>query len=74
MKKVPVEGQIEAEFECDHCGKDAHGQLSIHFWYGSKYDLTQGTVYLCDPCADNLIKILKQNFNINIEMKDITEL
>ncbi len=75
MKKITVSQRYEeAEFTCDSCGKQAFGQLQMHFWYGSKMDLSQGTVHLCDECAQKVIDSLKSNFGIDVQLKEITEL
>ena len=75
MKKITVsERYEEAEFFCDSCGCPAFGQLQIHFWYGSKMDLSQGIVHLCDGCAQKIIDNLKTNFGVDVQLKEITEL
>lgn len=75
MKKIITPGQREeVEFLCDACGKESFGQLQLHFWYGSNFDMTQATVHLCDECALKTMTHLKENLKINLELKEIIEL
>lgn len=75
MKKVLVPKQSEeATFYCDSCGIEAFGQLSIHFWYGSKMDMSQAQIHLCDDCAKRIMESLKTNFGIDIHLNEITEI
>jgi ribosomal protein L37AE/L43A len=61
-------------FICDSCGTEAFSQLKIHSWYGSIFDMTQTSIYLCDKCVVKVRDGLKQNFNIDIKTEDISEL
>ncbi len=66
-----------AEFACDnpyHEQTVAHGQLSMHFWYGSQHDLKQGQIHLCDKCAEKVMYLLKQEFGIKDFLKPIEEI
>ncbi len=51
----------------------AHGQVSISFWYGSKNDLKQGTINLCDDCGEKAIAILTKEFGVKDFLKPIEE-
>jgi hypothetical protein len=68
----------ESEFICDnsiHTNKcPAYGQLAIHFWLGSKNDMKQGTIHLCDKCAENIIFLIKKELKIKDFLKPIEEL
>ena len=56
------------EFKCDcKCHKNdkqALGQLSMWFWYGSEYDMKQGNIHMCDECAKDVMKYLNEKFKI----------
>lgn len=75
MKKVIVAGISEqVEFICDSCKKEAYGCLQFSFWYGSKRDMTQANIHLCDDCAKTAISSLNSSLNISMSFVDITEL
>lgn len=75
MKRVIVPGvREECEFVCDSCKKDAYGCLQFSFWYGSKKDMTQATLHLCDECADSVINSIQRGLKISIDFQDIIEL
>lgn len=61
-------------FICDSCGSEAFSQLSANYWYGSKHDMTQWKLHLCDDCANNAIKELEKILQVHIKLEDITEL
>lgn len=42
----------------------AFSQVMIHFWYGSKNDMKQGSLHLCDECSDKLIHLLKKEYGV----------
>lgn len=71
MKHVNDNGN--SEFTCDACGEEAFGQVSVHFWYGSKNDMKQGQVHICDDCAEEVIKYLQQKFNKEKFLIEINE-
>lgn len=73
-KSISPISKEDAEFVCDSCGEVAYGQMTIHFWYGSKYDMTQSTNHFCDVCLDKIKISLAGNFNVNIKSEEITEL
>jgi hypothetical protein len=65
------------EFDCDcknHKEKQAHGKLTMWFWYGSEYDIKQGSIHLCDECAKEVMNYLKQKFNTEKFLTKIEEL
>jgi len=73
MKKVlqPEVKEI-SEFRCDiHNDREACVQLTLAAGYGSKYDLQEIRLDLCDECADNLIHDLKLRFGDVVKLKDI---
>jgi len=57
----------------DHAQREAHGQVTIHFWYGSKNDMKQGSLHLCDECADNVMFLLEKEFKTKNFLKTIEE-
>lgn len=64
------------EIFCDspnHPKTEAHGQISVHFWFGSKNDMKQGSLHLCDDCADNLMRLLETEFKTKNFLKTIEE-
>lgn len=63
----------ENTFICDCCKSEAFGLLSMHFWYGSKHDMKQGSVHACDVCADKIIKYIKDTFHIEKFLTNIEE-
>ena len=77
MTKIS-DDNCELEFICDNSihtdEHPAYGQLTIHFWLGSKNDMKQGTVHLCDKCAENVISLLKKELGIKDFLKPIEEL
>lgn len=75
MKNVITPGvKEEVEYVCDSCKAEAFTQLTIHSWYGSEYDMTQASIHFCDKCAKKAKTVLEGNFNIKINMLEITEL
>jgi len=62
---LPYVSTPEFRRDCKkHSAEQAHGQLNMWFWYGSEYDMKQGTLHMCDKCAKEVIDYLKQKFDI----------
>jgi hypothetical protein len=76
MKRNNIESS-QSEFICDNCNHDkeypAYSQLALHFWYGSKNDMKQGNIHLCDECAENMIYLVKKEFGIKNFLTTIEE-
>lgn len=78
MKRSKIEpGQ--SEFLCDnehHHGEEhpAYGQLTIHFWYGSEFDMKQGALHLCDECSKDIMFLIKKEFGTKKFLNPIIEL
>lgn len=75
MKKETEPSEFICDNTCHSKEQPAFGQLSIHFWYGSQFDMKQGTVHLCDECAKNMMFLLKKEFGLKENfLKPIIEL
>lgn len=75
MKTVTVQGVLEeAQYFCDSCGVECFTELKFSAWYGSKFDLTQTTMHLCDECWERVKQSLKDGFGIEGKTEDINEL
>lgn len=76
MRRLDITTSKE-EIVCDNSAhsteQPAHGQLTIHFWYGSKHSMKQGTLHLCDECADDVLFLLKKEFKLKDFLKPIEE-
>ncbi len=72
MKKEDEQG-----FICDNPIHDkempAFSQLMLHSWYGSKYEMTQGSIHLCDSCAKTAQLIIQNEFGIKNFLKNVEE-
>ena len=62
------------KFTCDSCGMEAFSQLGASYWYGSKRDMTQWKLHLCDDCSNNAIKMLEETLQVKIKLEEILEL
>lgn len=64
----------ESKYYCDSCGVECFAEVKMNAWYGSKFDMTQTTIHLCDDCWERVKKTLKDNFGIDGKVEDIIEL
>lgn len=64
MKKIKQKSRIEiAEFFCDkHLNREAFSHIKTLSWYGSKFDMTEVEIHLCDECMSELYKYIKKNY------------
>lgn len=60
----------EAKYYCDSCGVECFLEVIMSAWYGSKNDLTKGTVHLCDECWDKVKTMFHDQFGINVKLED----
>lgn len=75
MKKVITQRvREEVEYYCDSCGVECFTELKFNAWYGSKFDMTQSTIHLCDECWEKVKVVLKNSFEIDPKQEDILEL
>ena len=67
MKTVIVERvREEAKFFCDkHKDREAFTEVRTMCWYGSKFDLMNVTVNLCDECMEEFYADIKQKFGVS---------
>jgi len=65
------------DFICDNPAhkeeRPAYSQVSIHSWHGSKNPFKQGTLHLCDECAENVVFLLSKEFQQKKFLKSIEE-
>lgn len=75
--KISHVDDLKDEFICDNPShsneSEAHAQVTVHFWYGSKNDMKQGSIHLCDECADKVISFLEKEFQLKNFLKPIAE-
>lgn len=75
MKNVTTPAvREEAEYYCDSCGVEAFIEVKMNAWYGSKFDMSQTTIHLCDDCWVRIKDTLKSGFGIDGKTESITEL
>lgn len=72
MKKVLIPLRREESIRyCDkHHDRECNGDIQITFNYGSKYDLSEIGLDICDECADRLVDYLKKEFGNRMRFKD----
>jgi hypothetical protein len=72
MKKVLVPYQREEFIKyCDkHDRRECDGNLWLTFGYGSKHDMSEVSIDLCDECADKLLEYLKKEFGEAAKLKE----
>ena len=61
---LPYSSTPEFQCDCKTHTDQAHSQLTLWFWYGSKYDMSQGNLHMCDKCAEEVMEYLKKKFDI----------
>jgi hypothetical protein len=64
MKKIISEFHPEeAKFYCDnHPDRECFSRIECMSWYGSKYDLNQIEIHLCDECLEQFYKYVKETY------------
>jgi len=74
MKKP---NNLVEEFICDNPvhkeERPAYSQVAIHSWYGGKNPFKQGSLHLCDECAENVVFLLSKEFQQKKFLKPIEE-
>lgn len=71
MKRVITPAvREEAQYYCDSCGVECFLELVMSAWYGSEFDLTKGTLHLCDDCWRKVKGLLKNHLKLNFKMED----
>lgn len=54
--------------------KPAYGQVTVHFWDGSEYEMKQASLYICDECGKNIVSYLEKQLGKNKILSDIIEM
>lgn len=79
MKKTikdPTGSITGAEFYCDspkHKNVRAFGQVAVHFWYGSEFDMNKSGVHICDECSKEVLTFLKEKFGKAANLSEILD-
>jgi hypothetical protein len=68
MKVTLQEHQNEiAKYYCDkHSDRECYSELKISSWYGSKFDMNENTIHLCDECVSNIYELIKKEFKAEL--------
>jgi len=59
---------------CHTTETPAYGQVTIHFWDGSQYQMKQSSLYVCDKCGQNIISYIGKQLGKNKILSNITEM
>ena len=72
MKKVLTPYQKEeAVLLCDkHNDRECNGHMWLTFGYGSKHDMQEMSLDMCDECADKFLAYLKKEFGNQAKLTD----
>jgi len=72
MKKIDVPAvREEARFFCDkHPDRECYTRVSTSCWYGSKFDILNLKMNLCDECMEEFYKMVKKKFGVEPKEDD----
>lgn len=66
MKKVIVPAvREEAKYFCDkHSDRECFTKVITSCWYGSKFDMLNLKMHLCDECMEKFYNYVKETFGV----------